>query len=387
VGWRQIGHDHRSSGSHRAAVRSAIIRHDGRLDGLSERVRDVCRGHSRSRRTVSITSILRCFLIVLVAGWGRGATPVVARQTIDLTTILTSVKAPADAAAALRSGDVVAFVVGGNPSNEVGIFAAVQVSTSVATFLSRFSELDAFQRRSAVRIAGAVSSPPDSTDFDALPIPASDVVALGSCRVGSCAVKLPTAAIEAREGADSAAMASVVKDVFLDLAERFVEGGLGALPAFGDKAVPTTPAQGMGTLLAGPTPLLSVLPGLREELAMTAPPAVVPQLFWLSESFGLRDVLELNAMTTHDTGRPDLPAVVLVERLYSSHYFVSGYSAVALVVDPAGGDPQAGAYLVYSARYQLDTNLDLLERHELEGHLHAYAADLITREKASLEGS
>jgi hypothetical protein len=324
--------------------------------------------------------------ILLGAGWGDRPAPLGALQTTDLATILAGVGLRQDAAAALQAGEAVSALLPGTPPDEIGIFAAVRVSTSVATFLSRFGDLGVFQRRSAVRISGAVSSPPSLSDFQALPVPASDIAALASCRVGSCPVKLPAAAIEASAGADASVATSVVRDVFLDLANRFLHGGMGALPPYGDKDVPAAPAEGMAPLLAGSTPLLPLVPGLQEDLAIDRAPGSDTELFWLVESFGLRDVLELNAMTARATGRPDVPAIVLTERLYSSHYFVAGYSVSALLVDPAEGGPQAGMYLIFSARYRLDTPLDFLQRHEMEGHLRAYAVDLVTAEKAGLQG-
>ena len=199
-------------------------------------------------------------------------TSLYARQSTDLAAILRAVGVGADALVSIRNGEVLAAQLPGTPSDEVGVFAVARVSTSADTFLARFGDLDVFRRRAATHAAGAVSSPPVAEEFSALPMPASDLAALAGCRVGSCSVKVPTAVLDSVQGRDAAAVNRIVQGMFLDLARRFNDGGAGALPAYADKVPPTTPAQGMSALLAGPTPLLSLFPDLRAELADASRP-------------------------------------------------------------------------------------------------------------------
>ena len=81
-----------------------------------------------------------------------GAAPAAARQAVDLATVLAAVKAPSHAEAVLQSGQSVAVLLPGTPSDEIGIFAAMRVSTSAEAFLARFGDLGVFQRHSAVLI-------------------------------------------------------------------------------------------------------------------------------------------------------------------------------------------------------------------------------------------
>jgi hypothetical protein len=332
------------------------------------------------RRTLSVCLVIGAVGVV-------NPTRLPAWQAVDLSGLLASVNAPRGTADSLRAGHAVAFLLRGRPSDEVALFAAVPVATTALTFLSRFGNLGVYQRHTAVVAAGPISDPPRSADFDSLAVPPTDLTALSACRVTSCAVKLPAAVIDSTRAVSGQAATSVIKAMFLDMSQQFLTGGIEALPAYGDKPIPMTPATALDSLLSGPTPILSIFTDLQNELAVENTPFGDAELFWLLESFGLRDVMELNAMTSRATGRPDLPAVVLTQRLYSSHYFVAGYSVTALLIDPSSPGTQGTPYLLYSARYRLDTSLNFLERSQLSGKLHSYATALVTGEKAGLEAN
>ena len=90
-------------------------------------------------------------------------------------------------------------------------------------------------------------------------------------------------------------------------------------------------------------------------------------------------------MVVWPSGAQGLSAAVGMRRVYSTHYFLAGYSCVALVSDPTPAGT-GGTYLLYEIQVLFDTNILSLERSTLEGKLRSFVQGLLIAEQKVLTG-
>jgi hypothetical protein len=325
-----------------------------------------------------------------------GATdPASSQSAFHLQSFLAdSVGVHASALDSLLSGQTLVHMLPSRSGREVGVFGAIPISATPGEFLGRFRSLAALSGSPGVIQVGPVQDPATLLDFRDLSLPQETVDALRTCRPGNCAVKLTADALKqvsVLQGSPASSFQaeadSLMEALLLEMAGVYLASGDSALPPYMDKGTPAAPGEGLSTLLASRTPLLDLFPGLPERLrrpeGVPSDSAAEDHLYWSVEEFGVRPVTGVSHMVIWPSTAQGLPAAIGMRRVYSTHYFLAGYSCVALVSDPTAGGT-GGTFLLYETQFLFDADIPSLERGTLEGKLRSFVQGLLEAEQRVL---
>jgi hypothetical protein len=265
--------------------------------------------------------------------------------------------------AGLDRGAVIARTLPTDVPSEIVAVGAARFSVPAGYFIARFRDIVEFKRGAGVKQIGTFAEPPRPDDLGPLTIDEADLVALRTCRVGRCGLKLSTAMIEqVRHDIDWSAPAAsqrarvLLKQMLLDRLSRYLAVGNVALEPSGDKSPRPGAVAPVGEVLRASRSLLGGVPELcryLEEFPAADLPGSERFAYWSKESFGLKPVTSLTDVTIYRPPlQPKTTAFIVSKDLYSSHY-VQTSLGVTLVVDSTSGGLPA-AYVVYVNRSRID---------------------------------
>ena len=244
----------------------------------------------------------------------------------------------------LLAGQPVTQMLEADPSREVAVFGAIWVTAPAARYVAMAQDVERFERGGSFRITKRISSPPRLEDFAQLELPADDVAALRTCRVGDCDLKLSEGTLNrAQREIDwskptaKADVEALARRQALQYVNGYLEGGNAQLAVYRDDQRPTFVAQEFSSMIERLPSLSEFLPDLKRYL-LDFPKATLPKassfLYWQEAKFGLKPTIRINHVVI--TEQPTHVAVAS-KMIYASHYFWTALELRVLVPDPARG--------------------------------------------------
>jgi hypothetical protein len=254
------------------------------------------------------------------------------------------VKMSAQQRGQLLAGQPVTQMLDADPSREVGVFGAVWVNASPAQYVALAQDIERFESGGSFRVTKRISDPPRLEDFAALELPADDVAALRTCRVGDCELKLGESTLN-RLQREIDWKKPTAKDDVEALARRqalqyvigYLEGGNAQLAVYRDDTRPTFVAQEFASMIDRLPAMSEYVPDLKRYL-LDFPKATLAKsssfLYWQEAQFGLKPTIRINHVVI--TEQPTHVAMAS-KMIYASHYFWTALELRVLVPDPARG--------------------------------------------------
>jgi hypothetical protein len=281
-------------------------------------------------------------------------------QTWDLDALRTFTSLTADQWKAVDRGEVQASLPDTEEKREVAVIGVARLRATPACFATRFQDIENFKKNPAVLRIRRFVPPIGPRDLAEFTLETRDLGDLANCRVGSCKVKLPAAAIErmsrdvdwSQPDHDLRAQ-SVLREELLSYVHTYSQQGNSALIEYRDKNKPVPMARESRLVLNARPGLNGLVPEFREYLERypSEPlPGVSEFFYWSIESFGLKPVASVTHVSVYvQPGR----VVTASKQLYASHYFDASLGLAAALEDRS--DPsQVRMYLVYLNRSRID---------------------------------
>jgi len=261
---------------------------------------------------------------------------------------------------AVEAGKVVGKVLETSYKREVAVAGVARVRVSTDCFLNQFRDIENFKKSPAVRQIGKFNTPISSSDLSALTLDSQDVDALRQCKIGSCAMKIPTTVIQrlARppqvpEQSFVTRANAVLRDELLDYIQSYLSVGDQDLITYHDKDKPVSLYEQFHSMLTGWSSLHQLAPEFCDVLTRGPQqrlPFLEEFLYWSKESFGLKPVISVTQVTIFR-----LPGQTWIasKQIYASHYFDASLAITLTADDPA--DPSGNSvYLAYVNRSRID---------------------------------
>src|SRR5688500_11544733 len=244
--------------------------------------------------------------------------------------------------AAMDRGEVVTKVLPRGDRREVAVLGVVRLAGSPAALLERIRDIERYRKSNTVTAVGRFGVPPVLGDLARLTLDRDDLAALRDCKPGDCRVKLPVAMMErfrrdidwAAPDADARAT-RLAKQMLVDYAKAYRDGGSGAMGKYHDRAHPQDMAAEFDEVLGRPPYLIEYVPELDRHLRQFPRGSLAGAedfLYWAVEDFGLKPVVTLNHVTLYKPRRTDgRPPVsfIATRQIYASHYFVASLDLIA----------------------------------------------------------
>jgi hypothetical protein len=288
----------------------------------------------------------RVSYVILIAGvapqTGQSVPSALPTQLADY--VVHHVKLTPEKQARLFRGEAVTQLLDADPSREVAIFGAVWINAPVERYVAAVKNIEQLEAGGNFLVTKRISNPPRLQDFDLLTLPAEDISALRTCKVGSCDVKLGEAALNrVRKEVDWSKPTAttdaerVIRALALEYVTGYLAGGNERLAAYRDSDRPTFIAQEFASMIGRMPSLTDYLPDLKHYL-LDYPKVTLPNaesfLYWQSAQFGLKPTVRINHLTIT---RRASDAAVVSKMLYASHYFWTAIELRVLLTDSAHG--------------------------------------------------
>jgi hypothetical protein len=262
---------------------------------------------------------------------------------------------------ALEAGQAVAKRLPGGEKKEIAAFGAVRVRARREDFIKRYRDVVAFRRGPRVPQIGPIGRPPRLADFAELTLDAEDVEAIRGCRPGDCDVKMSARAMERyRQEIDWSAPGArdavqrLTREMLLEYARAYLEGGNAALAAYHDRKRPQLLAEELKAILAQSPYLFDYAPELHrhlDEFPRGRLAGAEDLLYWSKESFGLKPVVGLYHVTLYQRPVAGQEQILIASKqIYANHYFQAVLELMALVPDL----DSPGFYLLELTRARID---------------------------------
>ncbi len=261
---------------------------------------------------------------------------------------------------AVDQGSVIVKTVRTPSKEEVTIVGAALFKASTAFFLRMYRDIERFE--SGLGPLKKLSDPPGAEDFAPLFLPEKDLEDLAECRVGDCGLKLGEESINRFQSevewegsqAHQQAMA-LVRELALQFASSYTQGGNQALGVDRDKKKPTLVREEFEGLLENSPYILSYIPELHRYL-LEYPKAELEGasdfLYWALNDFGLDPILRLSHVTIYQPEEGEnSSAVIASKQLYFSRYFHTGLD-LRFLVQNDGDTSDESFYLVTVSRFR-----------------------------------
>ena len=261
---------------------------------------------------------------------------------------------------AVEAGKVVAKVLETSYKREVAVAGVARVQVSTACFLDQFRDIENFKKSPAVRQIGKFNTPISSGDLSALTLDSQDVDALRQCKIGSCAMKIPSTVIQrlarpaqAPEQSFVTRANAVLRDELLNYIHSYLSLGDQDLITYHDRGKPVLLCEQFHSMLTGWSSLHELAPEFCDVLTRGPQqplPFLEEILYWSKESFGLKPVISVTHVTIFR-----LPGQTWIasKQIYASHYFDASLAITLVANDPA--DPSGNSiYLAYVNRSRID---------------------------------
>ena len=145
------------------------------------------------------TNVMNAVYISAFAAGLIGSVPLLGQSPGQLPPRLAAfaraIELPAKQQTQLLQGQPVSMLLETDASQEVAVFGAVWVKAPMARYLAAVQDIENMEKGEGFLLTKRISSPPRLEDFDGLKLPEEDVLALQTCEVGSCEIKLGETAL------------------------------------------------------------------------------------------------------------------------------------------------------------------------------------------------
>lgn len=258
----------------------------------------------------------------------------------------------------LAAGKPITKLLDADPNTEIAVFGGVWIAAAPSEYVTRLTDIEAFEHGGPFVVTKKISTPPALADFEALNLPEGDLKDLRGCRTGDCNLKLGTNAIDAvRAGVDwnkpdaNAQANAVFRRLALDLVTAYREGGDDRLAVYRDKDRPTFVAKEFRAMVDTMPSLGASFPDLKQYL-LGYPRATLANsndfLYWQQVQFGVKPTIRISHLVVQQ--QPDR-TIVASKLLYASHYFWTGLAVRVLLPDASRGP---GFWLISVSRTRAD---------------------------------
>lgn len=258
----------------------------------------------------------------------------------------------------LERGDVLTKTLESPEGREVSTFGAIRVACTADVFAARLRDIEQFKASEYVLQIGRFQPKPGAEDVARLTLDPGDREAMRACRPGSCALRLPAAAMDRfRTGipwgtaAEGEAATVAMRQFIVDEARRYIEGGSAALADYADRAGTVPRAAAFRNLLRPSGFQAEYQPDLfrwLDEFPRVSASESDSFLYWSRERFGLKPVISISHSVLQ---RRDGVVAFGSKQVFASHYFESSLG-MALFIGVA--DAPYG-YVTYLNRSRVDT--------------------------------
>ena len=263
----------------------------------------------------------------------------------------------------IERGEVITKTLESPEGREVSSFGVIRVSCTADVFAARVRDIERFKASEYVLQIGRFKPQPTIEDLASLTLDPGDREAMRTCRPGSCALRLPTAAIERFRTsipwgtpAEIDAAAAAMRQFLVDEARTYLAGGSAALADYHDRSGTIPRALAFRNLLR-PAPFeAEYQPELfkwLDEFPRVSADGSDSFLYWSREKFGLKPVISMSHSVLR---RRDGVVAFGSKQLYASHYFEASLGMALFVAVP--NTPYG--YVTYLNRSRVDTLRGLL---------------------------
>ncbi len=299
-------------------------------------------------------ALLPAALLALIAATAR---PSSSQSNPDIETFFRqNVGLSQDQIAAIRNGQPVAKTLPSRTPAEIFVFGAVYIHAASESYVQLVRDVERLRKVPGYLALGAVSDPPQLSDFKEFSFDRDDIQALKNCRPGKCEVQMPASYIEELHRSINWSAADVQEQVnqllqktALQRLLAYQRDGNEALGVYNDKLNPTEVSRQFAYILSYDKALPEYLPDFYHYLLAypnARPASVEDTFYWANVKFGLKPTLRIVQVVTMRGNPADPLAYAIAEKqLYSSHYF---QTALDLTFCVRGGDEtkQPGFYLI-----------------------------------------
>jgi hypothetical protein len=264
----------------------------------------------------------------------------------------------------LRAGAAVVKSLESGARQELAHLGVVGIHMRSDEFVTRFRDIERFERGPGIPQIGRFSDPPRLADLASLTLPIDDVKALQTCRPGDCDVKLSAEGMNRVRAQvnwtspDATRQANdAMRRLLLDLVLAYQARGNEALGHHDDRTTSLPIAEEFKALLAQPNivpvPVQSLLSYLRD-FPRNRPHNAEEFFYWSLVTFGLKPTIRINHVVLYPlTGAPsNVPYVIATKQVYASHYFHTTLELRFLLNQSAAVAP--GFYLLSIVRSRND---------------------------------
>jgi len=293
--------------------------------------------------------------IVLLAGLAALEAPHAQIRQIDAEKVLAErFGFSAAEVAEARAGRAVARLLPSRETTEVGVAGAVRIDGTPDRLVYWLKDVASFRKAVELGISQKLSSPPQIGDFADLALSDEELEALRTCRPGNCDLRLGDKAITRFQtevdwaAPDAARRANLLtRQLMLQLAQAYLQGGDAALGASHDEKTPQVAADEFRAVLSQATNLYDLAPPLASYL-WRFPTESLPDaeqfLYWAKGGGGPEASISLHQFVIY---HPAGGWVLLVDKqLYASRYT----DALIVVISLGTAADGAGYYALVGAR-------------------------------------
>jgi hypothetical protein len=293
-------------------------------------------------------------VLLLAGGW---AGPVQEKQG-DAALLREYIRGSDSELRSLERGGVLTQTLEAPDGREITTFGAIRVGCTADTFATRVRNIEQFKASEYVIQIGHFQPEPVLSDVAALTLDAADREAMRSCKPGSCAVRLPAAAMERFRTTipwgtpgEAEAAAAAMRHFVVDEARAYLAGGSASMADYVDRSG-TLPRAAAFRLLLRPSAFQAEYqPELFRWLDQFPAGAVAGGdsfLYWSHERFGLKPVISIS----HSVLLRKSGAVVFgSKQVFASHYFEASLGMAVYVPVPGA----SYGYVTYLNRSRVDT--------------------------------
>jgi hypothetical protein len=239
--------------------------------------------------------------------------------------------------ARVRAGQAVTRLLPSRESIEVAVAGAVRINGSADRLVHWLKEIVNFRKAAELGASAKLSSPPQIGDFAGLALGEKERKDLAECRPGKCALRLGDKAIARFQeidwtAADAARRADLVtRQLMLQLAQAYLQGGDVALGASHDDRTPRVSADEFRALLGQATNLYELTPSLAsflERFPSASLPGAEHFLYWGQGGAGPDAAISLHQLVIvpSDAGG----AMIVDKQLYSNRYTDAAIFVISL---------------------------------------------------------
>lgn len=302
-------------------------------------------------------------LVSLIAGWGAssaGETRRPAQAYLARTFGLAAAELDD-----LDRGRAIARSLETSSGREIATLGAIRIRIPAVFYADSLRAITTFKRGAAVLQIGTFGTPARGDDVAGLTLEADDVDSLRRCRAGDCDLQLSSEAIARfqrsvpwRTVAAAAAANDVMRDVLVDLVNRYrLSGDAGLLP-YADRTDRPSVSDEFRSMIASPPAVLRQFPTLLQHLMEFQAGSgqagdVDDVIYWSKERVGPAIITSVTHLAIARLGA-DAPVAYAAasKQIYGSQYFDTSLGVTAIVDDT--GPDGAASIILYVNRSRLD---------------------------------